>query len=259
VYIAKNHDPKYLQFIKKGNIEKSKKTTKISQPYPLPPPLIFFSRCPLLLFICARLLQSRGLLPPASRGNRAPLLPCRCRPAAPSSSPMVAPSTKIGLYNFLPQPQRRDFSLHVSCACSGPSAALLSPMLRAVLLLLPARCGPLLVPAMLRRPGSCSPHRARLGAAPGGRLSSRVAPGSSSDFARCPVPHALLPTCRGRLAREGCRVRPRRELSGAASSSLLSSSRRPYPFPSSANSPASSSSVSSPLPLSPCVSPCASS
>jgi hypothetical protein len=215
VYIAKNHDPKYLQFIKKGNIEKSKKTTKISQPYPLPPPLIFFSRCPLLLFICARLLQSRGLLPPASRGNRAPLLPCRCRPAAPSSSPMVAPSTKIGLYNSLPQPQHRDFSLHVSCACSGPSAALLSPMLRAVLLLLPARCGPLLVPAMElasrpsssrpaqqellpwpRRPGSCSPHRARLSAAPGGRLSSRVAPGSSSDFARCPVPHALLPTCR---------------------------------------------------------------
>jgi hypothetical protein len=179
----------------------------------------------------------------------------------------------------LPAPaQHRDFSLHLSCACSGPSAALLSPMLRAVLLLLPARCGPLLLPAMElasrrsssrpaqqellpwpQRPGSCSPRRACLGAAPGGRLSSRVAPGSSSVSARCPALRALLPARRGCLAREGCRVRPRRELPGVVSSSLLSSSRRPCPFPSSANSPASSSSVSSPLPLGPCVSPYASS
>jgi hypothetical protein len=66
------------------------KKKKISQGL-IPTPLFpryFFKPPPLLLFICARLLlQSHGLLLPASRGNRAPLLPCRCRPAAPSSSP----------------------------------------------------------------------------------------------------------------------------------------------------------------------------
>jgi hypothetical protein len=41
------------------------------------------------------------------------------------------PSSLALLPVQLAQPQRRYFSLHLSCACSDPSAALLSPMLRA--------------------------------------------------------------------------------------------------------------------------------
>jgi hypothetical protein len=95
-------------FIKKGNIEKSKKTTKISQPYPLPPPLIFFSRRPCSFLSCARLLQSRGLLPLLAAATELPCFPaCAAQPLPPlllwslplprsvSTTPCPSPSTVI--------------------------------------------------------------------------------------------------------------------------------------------------------------------